>query len=830
MRSLLHFPIALLCLSGLGLGSPVQSPEADSPYTVLNARFLANASARFPVKIIQDRLVVTCDVSTKARRLPANLFIDFESPSTLELHNKAADGLKSERDDGSTIPITVHLPGLEFQVERRQIGDDEYLDRFTKWHSIELGEVAVIGTLGGALLADFHVTFDLAAGEVILEPRAELDPEGLPPSAAAGTQVLDVNIKDGLVWMPVTLGVGKSARTGVMALGSGRYDSTLDANVAAELGHHAGDVGKVDLSGFDLGEYLALRPAEVPFVHPDGALGVTGLGFLEYFRVEVDRTNRRVLITPTKDAEYPESDLEFFQATWDEWGPREDADALEAFLTKYPEERLSAEAAKALLDTRLIQGAGKESVQKALEWADATTPEDLRATAAMDWMDTCSAFGYPEYLVMAGELGIQSGREDRYPNAVHELHARVGETQLEMGLGLEAWKHLLAAAFGIPEDGRVNLGLGRYYESQAEEFAAAGETRRALGRYRRAFSRFVQASIKADSGPAAIEALERVQQRMTAAGSSEASFSVDLVERMIAGKVRNFGAATRFKPDEENSGSKVALVEFFTNGFYGTEERGGAIGGALAQEGLIQHFPESHVAFLSYHLPGPALDPLVNDLAIARAQELGVENPNVQVIDGSRGIQGAGKWRDAEKIYEAARKAIGESLLSESADDLELDLAAEYVPPSTDHPAGSISGWVSLDGPEYMDLRLYCVLAERGVLFPGGSGVVVHRMLARAELLSMMDPAETVGARWVPDGGFQEIPFEVGLDAIQVQNEACLDRLMDGGAGTVRKLSMQLDPRQLVVVAFVRDDSTGQVLQASVLEPEGVQALREESK
>jgi hypothetical protein len=829
LRSLLHFPVATFLLASLSLASPQQTTAADSPYTVLNARFVAGSMARFPVKIVQDRLVVTCDVSTAARRLPANLFIDFESPSTLELHNQAANGLKSERQNGSTIPITVHLPGLEFQVERRQIGDDEYLDHFTKWHSIELGEIAVIGTLGGALLADFHVTFDLAAGEVILEPRARLDPEGITPTFAKNTTALDVNIKNGMVWMPVTLGEGSSASSGAMALGSGRYDSTLDADVASQLGHHAGDVGRVGLADFDLSEYLALRPAEVRFNHPDGALGVTGLGLLEHFRVEIDRTNRRILLTPTKPASFPDADLAFFQATWNEWGPREDAEALESFLTEYPEVRLSPEAATALLETRLIQGADTESVQKALDWASATSPEDLRATAALEWMETCSAFGYPEYLVLAGELGIKSGRDDRYPNAVHELHAKVGETQLELGQGTAAWKHLLSAAFGIPEDGRVNLGLGRYYESQADELALAGDNQRALGRYRRAFSRFVQASIKPDSGPAAIEALARVQKRMSAAGSSENSFSVDLVERMIAGKVRNFGSATKFKATDENTGTKVVLVEFFTNAFYGTEERGGAIGGALAQEGLMQHFSDEHVAFLSYHLPVPTLDPLTNDLALTRAEELGITEPNVQVIDAIGGHPGAGKWRDAEKIYDRTRKAILERLTSDVSDEFELDLTVEYIAPDEQNPAGRIAGWVALDGPEYLDMHVHCVLAERGVLFPGASGVVVHRMVARAELLAEQS-GDQHGALWEPDAGSMEITFDVGLHTIQANNEACLDRLMEEGAGTVRKLSMELDPRQLVVVAFVRDDGSGEIMQAVVVEPDGLEELRKQSE
>ena len=129
-RLLPNTTLATCLLVGLGLGlgasltpraaaqvsdAPPISPPI-SPYDVLDPVFTAGPMARLPVRIVAGRLVVTCDVSTTERRLPANLFLDFESPSTLELHNQAANGLKAERQDGSTIPITVHLPGLEFAV------------------------------------------------------------------------------------------------------------------------------------------------------------------------------------------------------------------------------------------------------------------------------------------------------------------------------------------------------------------------------------------------------------------------------------------------------------------------------------------------------------------------------------------------------------------------------------------------------------------------------------------------------------------------------------------------------------------------------------------
>ena len=108
---------------------------------------------------------------------------------------------------------------------------------------------------------------------------------------------------------------------------------------------------------------------------------------------------------------------------------------------------------------------------------------------------------------MAGELGIEGGRTDRYPNSVHQLHATLGEILLDQDEDKRAWRHLLSAAFGVPDDGPVNLNLGRFYEKQE--------------RYNRALSRYVQAVIKVETGEQALEGLERVQRKM---GDTAAAF------------------------------------------------------------------------------------------------------------------------------------------------------------------------------------------------------------------------------------------------------------------------------------------------------------------
>jgi hypothetical protein len=747
----------------------------------------AGQGTRVPVQVVAGRLVVRCDVSTRFRRLPVNLFLDYEATCGLQLHNKAAAGLKAEREDGTAFPITVHLPDLKLTVERRELGDDEALDEFTRWNSIDLGEVAVVGTIGARLLSDQHVLFDLDAGYVELSPAREREEE--EPEKVDGITRLPVSIIDDIVWLPVIRGDGIPA---AMALGTGVFDTTVDSFLAEDLGHPAGDIGAVKMGGIELTEYVALRPAEVNYVHPDGALGVTGLNLLQHFRVEVDRVNRAVTIEEARPADYPEGDLDFFTAMVDE-----DRDALIGFLGDFPEHRLALEAARLLVTLQLIEGVGAEEMRAALEWVDRASPEDLRATSALEQMKTCSAFGCPEHLILAGSLGIESGRDDRYPEAVHQIHARMGEVQLELGDETEAWRHLLSAAFGIPEDGMVNLNLGRFYEGQR--------------RFKRAFSRYVQASIRPDSGPRAVEGLARIADRIP----EGERFSVDLVERMIAGKVRNFGAATHFVADAENSGNRVVLVELFTSGFLG-DEREGAIGGALAQEGLIGHFPPENVAFLSYHLPKPQPDPLINELGEATARLLGVRDPWIFVVDGVKRLVGAGKWSDAEALYSDVRKQVLTRLLRPSDFELELHFTVK---------GDTLRGELVARGPDENRNQVHLVLAEKGVLFPGSTGVVVHRMLARAELTGKAE-----GIPFYPILGEMTVPFELSLDGIRERNEQYLDEFCAGGGGIVRKLSMSIDPGQARVVAIIRDSLTGRVSQAICVEPENLAELEGEGR
>ena len=234
----------------------------------------------------------------------------------------------------------------------------------------------------------------------------------------------------------------------------------------------------------------------------------------------------------------------------------------------------------------------------------------------------------------------------------------------------------------------------------------------------------------------------------------------------------------------------------------------GAIGGALGNQGLIAHFPPENVAFLSYHLPDPAPDPMVNQIAEAAARRVGIDRPVYHVVNGVHRGPGAARWRQGEAVYNAVRKTVLAELDKQAEHELELE--AEV---GADRVAGSLT----VRGPAgERDLRAYLVLAEKGVLFPGKSEVVIHRMVARAALADSLE-----GIAYSPVEGAMRLEFSASLSEVTAANRAHLDRLEQAGAGGVARMSLAIDPEQVRIVAFLRDEGTGEVLQAIQVDPQG---------
>lgn len=780
--------IAVLLAAGAGplLAQEAVPPEGAAPPAGVAGSADASdtsdtqpaAVSRMAVRAVAGRLVARVELSTPRRRIPANLWIDLDRPAGFELHNRAADALGV--DDGGEVPVTLHLVGGSLTIESREHGDEDAMEEFTRLHSRDLGETPVIGSLGSKWLERHHLLIDLQDGFITLSPPAA--PSGSAPAEEEGSAVAAVTLVGDLVWFPVRLADG-SLRA--MAIGTSRHDTVADRDLCEELGRPAGDIGSVSLGTTDLARYVALRPEPIALAHADGALGATGLGLLAHFRVEIDRVNRWVRFTETAPPDFPTADLEYFRAR-----AAEEPEPLVAWLEAHGGARLSGEAAETLLRLRIDSGADLDACRAALAWLDRTRSEDLRTTGALAAMKELVAARRPDLAIEAGRIGIESGRKDRYPEAVHAVHRRIGELLLERGEPDAAWEHLLSAAFGLPDDGEVNLLLGRLYEEK--------------GSWRRAQSRYIQAVIRPESGAAAVAGLERVEEK-----SGGARLSVDLVDRMVRGKVHNFTAATKFEPTPETATNRCVLVELFTNPHFGRPMgetwESFAVGGAMAIEGILGHFPRERAVVLVHMVDLPEPCALTTDLGVSAFAAYGLTGPTATAIDGHAFGPGAERWRNAEAVFEENRELILADLREASAHTLAIE--AELDPPG--EPAGTVRGRVRVEGPAG-DLRVQVVLAERGVLYPGKALIVVHRMVARGSLLGVPD-----GVPYDAKDGGQTIPFSRTLADITAENVRALERREAAGGNPASRLSVAIDPRSVSIVAFVRDRSTGEVLQAA---------------
>ena len=772
----------LTAISGLETADAQTSESLDRSPTI------SDEGGVIPVRVVDGRVVVACDISGPQLRIPVNLWLDFDGAYGLQLHNRAAAPLPAETPAGKPNPLTLHFPDFSLEIARREIGPEKEFEDFTKYHSSEIGEDALTGAIGAHVLKHFDVVLDLPNDQIELLPAGQLadqEPTRGQPTSGLGDIIVPITLQNDLAWLPVQLNGSKDKLTRALAIGSTQYDSRLDRRLCNSLQRPAGNVGPVVCDSIDFSPYVAFRPSEIVQVHPDGVAGVLGINLLEKFRIHIDRQSLVAAIRSASSPEFPQQDLAYFQAM-----VAEDRDLVLNWLEQHGQTRLGREAAEFLLTLMLEEGAEKDELESAIEWINTTMPADLRATRMMELTEELVNEGEIELGVAAGKIGIKSAREDRYPESSYKLHGRLGELLIPIDKR-EAWRHLLSAAFGLPDDGMINLNLGRVYEANNKK--------------NRAFSRYLQALIKEESSELAMEALMRMDADLPA----EERLTIESIDRMISGRVRNFSAPDRYEVDPETRTNRTCLVEFFTNAYVGTEQRGGAIGGAMGNQGIISHFDKTECVSLSYHLSAPRLEPLVSPLGQFMATWLGVSSPVVQKVDGRVNAPGTGKHREAEQIYKATRSTIVPRLKQPTP----ITVSGE-----TRLYGKTISGQITIQGPPIdseADLNLkplviQVVVAERGVVFHGSSGVVIHRMLARG----LATEGRLDGVAFLPDrDGKLVFSIDRNLADIETENASFLDSLESGQTKGGTRMGLRIEPNSVEIVVVVREAETGTVVQ-----------------
>jgi len=191
--------------------------------------------------------------------------------------------------------------------------------------------------------------------------------------------------------------------------------------------------------------------------------------------VELDWNNQSLTLTQKTSPVYPQQDFAFFDAE-----SKGTAEALEAYLTKYPKERLSADAAGLLVRRRLEQqGATDADVLKAMQWALNTAQPGRRTETCLEYVTLFDETpGRTSLAIAAGNEGLKYSREAFDARVVYSLHHALGRLYIKQSKWTDAWKHLLSAAFMAPEDLEIALDLARVYDKQ-------DQTRRAYARYKK---------------------------------------------------------------------------------------------------------------------------------------------------------------------------------------------------------------------------------------------------------------------------------------------------------------------------------------------------------
>jgi hypothetical protein len=278
------------------------------------------------------------------------------------------------------------------------------------------------------------------------------------------------------------------------------------------------------------------------------------------------------------------------------------------------------------------------------------------------------------------------------------------------------------------------------------------------------------------------------------------SFSVDSVERLIAGKVQGFGVASRFEPVEGRTYTRTVLSELYT-----CAHAKGEIGVTLARDGLRDFFPPDRLVLVTYHVPSPEMDPLVNRLSLHQWEEFAESEEAAHRFDDVEPAPPAGLVKHKEQIFDIAKKIALGRLDEDSEHVIEISAAAD---------GKGIRGSVLVRGPAAEDDWVQILLVERGVLYPGKSKVVIHHNVARAALTKSVE-----GETYEPKDGSMTIAFDRTWADVQSDNEAFLTEREAQGGARMPRFSSRVDPRQARVVVIVRAKDNGRVLQCAQLDP-----------
>jgi hypothetical protein len=282
------------------------------------------------------------------------------------------------------------------------------------------------------------------------------------------------------------------------------------------------------------------------------------------------------------------------------------------------------------------------------------------------------------------------------------------------------------------------------------------------------------------------------------------------LDEMYAKSLPKFDATPFERPKTREP--RLVLAELFTGA-----ECPPCVGIDLAFEAALERFKPQDLALLVYHqhLPGP--DPMTNPSTEKRLKFYNVRGVPTHYVDGKTdGAGGAG----ADQAVRYFTRSISPSIEKAFAvqPEARLDLKAS-VTGSGIRVRASVGRVASKSDK----LRLHIVLTEERLRYHGGNGIRYHPMVVRA-----MAGADANGFA-VPAGKGARAEWVFDLTKILAENRKSIDEFLSkpfrGGTEkpTFSSRMDDIDPKRLVVVAFVQDEDPKQGTGESIVNGKPVQ-------
>lgn len=748
--------------------------------TIVSAILLTGASswssAAEPVSrqdIVAKRIggfpVLHCRIRYKEDEIEVHLLFDTSLDVPLEIHKRTVPGLglHPETATGQKVDVEfmggVHWKGLTIRAEHIPM-----LEALTKQYSKELGEVPVVGLIGPLAVRSNVIELDLR--------KQLLRTMGMASDEARAAEMPYETKQHGLVFK----GVGPTGKPVDVVLVTKTEDLVLDTSLlesARKAGKKPNVLGVGDVA---FGDIAAIRFKDLREQYPAPVNAVIGSEALKNCTVTIWPKRKKIAFVAQPASSFPSDEQEYFFAIADR-----NAEVVAKFIATKPRQRLLDEACLELFDIRANDPRTSLDVLKdTLKVIAQNYHVERRSEALMRVADAIESSRHPnsdELMLFALQLAVQQSGNAVQPTAVHDVHVRLGRRSLAKGDIIQARRHLLSAAFGMPKDGKCNYWLGELY--------------RKSNKLRRAWSRYFQAilckKLEKDD-PIRLKALERLDQ-LNADPNLRSIFDMITAEQYMAGRFADaeFHAKTRYRFMKEQYPGHAKLGEFFIDSTYG-----GTGGMELAFQALDEFFG-GKVPLITYHLN----DPMQCQAAKDRLAYYKRTSAPLGVFDGkpvvSSGIERGGTLA---LIAAANYPAFIKASLRDTANPKqtwELDGVMER-----DKKLLALNMDVKgVDKPD--GLKLHVILCERSVMAINGNSVYFHHCVAR-DILTPRDGLD------VKDALKETIAFTIDPEALQKKLRKEQPPSIGGGTQS----APYVDANMLVAVAIIQRSADGHVLAA----------------